>query len=242
VNKKTARFVFAIALLGAVQLWASSTTVTVQGYMNPWLAGMPAGSTAKGDTAPGQSPVLALTNFVTGSAITFSTSSTCGFAYGGGCGPYSGGSSADGDTSGGYTGVANGMSGITGPWNALIGVFLDNTQPDLNTPPADLSFIDAYGNLQISFSSLSPALGQVFFIGDGLTGTGTGSVQNFYAPAGATRLYLGSSDGFGWFNNGGYQDVTITTGSSATPEPSSVMLLGSGFVGLAGVLRRKVSR
>jgi hypothetical protein len=208
--------------------------------MNPWLAGMPNGSTAKGDSAPGQSPVLALTNFVTGTAVHFATSSTCGFAYSGGCGPYTGGTSADGDTNGGYTGAANGMSGITVPWNSLIGVFLDNTQPDLNTPPADLSFLDINGNPNISFLSLSPALGQVFFIGDGLTGTGSGSVQDFFAPTGATRLFLGSADGFGWSNNGGYQDVTINyTGNSATPEPSSLMLLGSGIAGLAGVLRRK---
>ena len=37
-------------------------------------------------------------------------------------------------------------------------------------------------------------------------------------------------------------DITGTTGSntSPTPEPSSIMLLGSGILGLAGVLRRKL--
>ncbi|MGB7556743.1 MAG: PEP-CTERM sorting domain-containing protein [Candidatus Korobacteraceae bacterium] len=34
---------------------------------------------------------------------------------------------------------------------------------------------------------------------------------------------------------------TTTTGGT-TPEPSSIMLLGSGILGLAGVLRRKLSR
>jgi hypothetical protein len=227
----------------AIAASASTTAVTVQGYMNPWLAGMPDGSTAKGDTAPAESPILALTGFSTGSAMQFSTSSTCGFAWGGGCGPYSGpANSADGDLSGGYTGAANGMSGMNTPWNALVGVFLNNTEPDLGTAPADLSFLDINGNPSISFASLSPALGQVFFIGDGLTGTGSGSIQDFYAPTGATRLFLGSTDGSGWYNNGGYQDVTITySGNSATPEPGTMIMFGSGILGLAGVLRRKIN-
>ena len=42
--------------------------------------------------------------------------------------------------------------------------------------------------------SLSPALDQLFFIGDGLTGPGTGSIQDFIAPAGAGTLYLSISD------------------------------------------------
>src|ERR1035441_8290433 len=35
---------------------------------------------------------------------------------------------------------------------------------------------------------------------------------------------------------------TITNGPSSTPEPSSIMLFGSGILGLAGVLRRKLTR
>jgi hypothetical protein len=36
--------------------------------------------------------------------------------------------------------------------------------------------------------------------------------------------------------------ITGTTSSTTTPEPSSIMLLGSGIVGLAGVLRRRLTR
>jgi hypothetical protein len=134
------------------------------------------------------------------------------------------------------------MSGITTPWNALVGVFLNNIEPDLNTAPADLGFLDSFGNPAISFTSLSPALGQVFFIGDGLTGTGTGAIQNFYAPSGAARLYLGSTDGSGWYNNGGYQDVTISySGNSAAPEPGTLIMFGSGILGLVGMMRRKIN-
>ncbi len=46
-----------------------------------------------------------------------------------------------------------------------------------------------------SASSFSPTLNQVFFIGDGLTGTGGGARQQFVVPAGATQLYIGVADG-----------------------------------------------
>ena len=220
-----------------VPMWAASVTVTVLGNMDPYLAGMPDGSTASGgwDVAPNESPLLALTGFQPGSVLTFSTTSTCGFSYFGGCGP----SSADGDSSGGPSDYApeNGLSQVLAPWNSLLGVFLDASQPSLTLPPGTLDFLSGIGT---SFATLSPDLKQVFFIGDGLTGLGTGSVQQFTAPAGATRLFLASKDGYGWYNNGGYQDVTINyTGSGGVPEPASMFLLGGGLLGLAFVRSRK---
>lgn len=82
-------------------------------------------------------------------------------------GPISGISSADG---GGY----------------LIGVFLTDAEPG-GPPPATLDFT---GNRD--FASLSPALAQTFFIGDGRTATGR--PQRFHVPSGATRLYFGVGD------------------------------------------------
>jgi hypothetical protein len=90
-----------------------------------------------------------------------------------------------------------------------------------------------------SQSSYSPLLNQVFFIGDGLTGTGSGSVQQFVIPAGATRLFLGSSDGAGAnYDNSGSFSVTVTDsggGSTppATPAPGTGVLLLTGLVALA---------
>ena len=69
----------------------------------------------------------------------------------------------------------------------LVGVFLDDTEP-MDPAPARLSFVDG------SFTSLSPGLRQIFFVGDGLTGEGVGSVQTFHVPDTATRLYLGFQD------------------------------------------------
>jgi hypothetical protein len=40
----------------------------------------------------------------------------------------------------------------------------------------------------------------------------------------------------------GIDDVSYSGTSSSTPEPSSLMLLGSGVIGLAGMLRRKLMR
>ena len=51
----------------------------------------------------------------------------------------------------------------------------------------------------------------MFFIGDGLTGTGSGAVQQFVVPAGATRLFLASSDDLGASdNNSGQFEVMVS--------------------------------
>lgn len=99
-----------------------------------------------------------------------------------------------------------GISGfLGGPHGALVGVFLDNTNPQGQTPPPELDFSAA--GLGTAFQSLSPGLRQVFFIGDGLTGTGSGRRQTFTAPAGATRLFLGIADSFNfWGPPGAYDD------------------------------------
>jgi hypothetical protein len=45
-----------------------------------------------------------------------------------------------------------------------------------------------------AFAKLTPDIGQIFFIGDGLSGTKTGNSQTFDVPPSATRLYLGLAD------------------------------------------------
>jgi hypothetical protein len=86
-----------------------------------------------------------------------------------------------------------GISGYFGPEGALVGVFLDDNVP-LGGAPSRLDFSST--GIGVNFASLIPALGQVFYIGDGVT---DGNVfQEFVAPVGATRLFLGIPDGFGF--------------------------------------------
>lgn len=87
----------------------------------------------------------------------------------------------------------------------LIGVFLADAVPT-GPPPATLDFTG-----DRDFASLSPALGQTFFIGDGRTASGR--PHRFHPPTGATRLYFGVADawafegppGFYADNSGSFQ-------------------------------------
>jgi hypothetical protein len=72
-------------------------------------------------------------------------------------------------------------------------------------------------------SFLAPGLKQIFFIGDGLTGTGSGSIQTFHIPAGATRLFLGTMDSYGWSNNSGSFTVDLNLSTVEVEVGGSVM-------------------
>lgn len=96
----------------------------------------------------------------------------------------------------------DGISGYIGPQGPLAGVFLDDSIPDTGPAPAALDFTPS--GLGIDFSTLTPALGQVFFIGDGFNSVP--AAQHFIAPAGATRLFLGIPDGFGFVGQPGAYD------------------------------------
>ena len=100
------------------------------------------------------------------------------------------GSNFEGPDGGSYTSnditAANGISGILTPTvGYLAGVFLNGAVAGNRTsPPASLDFTAA--GLSESFPSLVPLMTQTLFIGDGLTGTGTGAVQQFAIPDSAT--------------------------------------------------------
>jgi hypothetical protein len=134
-----------------------------------------------------------------------------------------------------------GISGYIGPQGPLAGVFLSNAIPSSGPPPT-LDFSPS--GLGIDFLTLSPLLGHVFYIGDGVT---SGAVfQEFIAPAGATRLFLGIPDGFGFVGApGAYDDndgaylVRIGVNEIPTvPAPGSLALLGLGFVLMRLIGRR----
>ena len=197
--------------LGAPVLAQVVVVPSVPGSSNPFLAGMPNGTLCcSGDSAPAQSPVQVTGLPVTpGWRLTFSVT---GSVDNTGAPP-----TLPPDGSGLFSTVSNdGIAGATWPINALVGVFLDNNLPTATVAPAALDF--SGGGIGTAFTTLSPGLKQAFFIGDGLTGNGTGTVQKFVVPTGATRFYLGTSDGVGWFNNSGAFAVTVT---ATAPSPVS---------------------
>jgi hypothetical protein len=220
-----------------LQIGAGNTVIlNVSGQADIWGAGhtaLPSG-TGGGILPPlvhfqsGSNQVL-IFNSVTG-LIDIGTAPN-GYEFG-----YNG---PDGIANSPYNDSATAVEGISGIVDndriaTLVGVFLDDSEPT-NPAPASLDFSDdAIGH---SFSSLAPQLRQVFFIGDGLTGTGSGSEQVFVVPPTATRLYLGIPDVYYDDNSGSF--VATFTISRLPESPVPGIELG-GFT-TSGIIQLQVS-
>ena len=214
-----------------------ATVVAVPGTADLYAAGQPPGNCCAGDTISANSPVLVPLAVIAGEYLNFSTTGGAARAPAQAVSP-----TADGDLSFFDNLPASFSTGISGPThvhlNALAGVFLGPTDPT-GAAPAQLT--------GTTFSSISPGLGQIFFIGDGLIGEGTGlgNVQTFYVPTGATRLYLGVTDEGGNYDNHGTIIATITSSEEVTavPEPSTWAMMILGFAGVGFMAyRRKTAR
>ena len=232
-----------LASAASTPVFAEVVSTTVSGKASPYLAGMPAGSTCclvdspPNDTAPEESPTQVFGIPLTlGTVLTFSVSggvSNLGFT------PTDPPDGSDFFTSpfSGLPGTdeSNGIARMNAPVNALVGVFLDDGAPNGSPAPPGFDFTDS-GGFGTAFGQLCPGLKQPFFIGDGLTGRGTGTPQQFVVPAGATRLFLGTVDGFDWNNNSGTFSVTVTSTtpmSIATGVNSTVFAVGQTLVASA---------
>lgn len=118
--------------------------------------------------------------------------------------------------------ASGGISGYTDNVQMpLVGVFLTDAEP-VDPAPAGANWGTEHNRL-----SYSPPLRQVFFIGDGVTGT---TPQTFVAPAGATRLFIGYADGAAFLgppsfygdNGGGATiDVEVSNGLDFGDAPAS---------------------
>ena len=143
------------SLIGLVNYaQAATVSVFVPGFANPYLAGMPNGTTAPGgDSAPNQSPLLVTgLNINQASYLSFSATGSASYNnsdyYGPDGGLYLGGFFSRGSE--------NGISGLRVTVSALIGVFLDSQLPTTTPAPNDLNF----EVLTRDFSTLSPELKQ----------------------------------------------------------------------------------
>ena len=204
----------------------AAVSVDVPGSSNPWLAGMPDDtSSGRGrdfDYAPEHSPISVVgVPIVPDSALVFDATGRVNK------GPDWSFSGPDGDPAeiaGKIVGGEHGMADLVAPKNALIGVFLGPEDPDFSPTPDGLVFASPSS---IEFLELQPDLKQPFFIGDGFTRFQ--EQQRFIVPEGATRLFLGTMDGVGWYNNGGSFAVEV---SPIFPAISVVNLrLGEGNSG-----------
>jgi hypothetical protein len=142
---------------------------------------------------------------------------------------------------------ANGLSSLMGNSAIpLVGVFTTDTDPNGGVAPATLTFNHD------SPLSLSPLLDQVFYIGDGLTGynNASGTPLTFTAPTGATRLYVGVIDAYGFNGVTGYYGdnpgsfaVTIDLAGvrklPGVPEPSTWAMMLLGVFGLGSLMRAR---
>lgn len=209
------RFSHFIQTLAFALVPCHAFAATVPGIADPTLAGMPDGTTASsGDVAPDHSPVLFPgVDLSTMTALSFHVTGSVSHT------PSPSGLSPDGGGNIGFESF-NGISGGYGPINSLLGVFLTDDAPNTGPAPSALDFSSAASR---DFASLSPELKQVFFIGDGLNSSG--DFQSFIVPDGATRLYLGTLDGNGWYNNSGAFEVNLASG---LPDPAPVPL-GASF-------------
>lgn len=186
---------------------------------------MPAGS------APAAGPI----SVTAGETLTFSVPSTETITLNGGrnYNDADGANSEVGAGSSSNSGYGP-ISGITAPGAGyLVGLFVPTGGPGSGAAPTALNYTN--GTSSISSLSYSPLLDQVFFIGDGLTGDGSGTVQDFIAPTGAGQLYLGISDACNYngapncYNdNSGFFDVTYNGTISGVPGP----IAGAGLPGL----------
>ena len=154
-----------------------AVVIDVPGQANIYGAGH---TTAPGANGSGVLPPLF--SFVGSAAFNFGVTGQVTYNGGGNFyGPEGGvvGTGTDLDSVGGISGIKHSTRIMF-----LVGAFLDGQEPGGAAPLRLDSTSDG-------FTDLHPVLNQIFLIGGGLTGIGTGAPQTFYAPLGATRLFFG---------------------------------------------------
>ena len=204
----------AIALLGAAlaagapaRESAVATTLTVSAQANIFGAGRSTPPSPAG-RGPGKSPVL-FTLPSGATKVQFAAGSgrvTC--CTGLSPRPYSGPEGGNQLPGGTNISAYGGLSGVANPDKQmfLVGVFLGAKPPSGVAPATDTE-------------TRKPALAQVFYVGAG--------PLLVDVPTGATRLFLGFADGFGFTGPAGHYDdnegsvqINVSTPGVAAPKPA----------------------
>jgi large repetitive protein len=220
----------------------TSVIVDVPSTTSIWLAGQADGTGIYQNTAPANSPILidlaalgrpvSLRFDVTG-GTSRAPDPTTGYPLVGGDGETLG-TGPNWDQAWAMSSVFD-LSGYTGPYSSLVGVFLSSSQVD--PIPSSLSFGTPEDR---AFAELSPLLQQVFFIGDGLTEVDSGAIQSFRVPSNADWLYLALYDSISWDNSGALRVQILTPGAVPAPPSSALLFAGLFFVvGRAKLVNRR---
>jgi len=109
----------------------------------------------------------------------------------------------------------------------------------------DVAFTAPVSSLSFTFDNYGNGNGSSYTAYDGTTVVDTGDISELgefslvtVSGSGITDLQISNGDSAYWLFEVGA--VTFTSGDAETPEPSSLLLLGTGILGMAGMLRRKI--
>jgi len=150
---------------------------------------------------------------------------------------------------------AGGMTGFmwtTGDY--VISPIFNTGQPSINSLSYNLDIYDILGggnNETVAYMVNGVEIGSIFvpdcgYCGQNMNFTGTFNFSSIPAQGGGFQLEMvlqNTIPGGGGsiaFDDGGLATLTNSAGGSV-PEPSSIFLFGTGIVGVAGLMRRKMN-
>ena len=135
--------------------------------------------------------------------------------------------------------------------SAAFGTDLGSGTVTQNAGNSTFLFTNGYGygvyDVKVGITSAAMTAGNTYWLSiSNATDAANDGTQAWDIPNGgsggpATCNFRQSGTNYGDCGLGG-ESFTLSTGQPTTPEPSSILLFGSGILGLAGVLRRKLTR
>ena len=137
--------------------------------------------------------------------------------------------------------------------SAAFGTDLGSGTVAQNAGNSTFLFTNSYGygiyDVKVGITSLAMTAGNTYWLSvSNATDAANDATQSWDVPNGgisggpATCNFRQSGINYGDCGRGGESFTLTGQSQSTTPEPSSILLFGSGILGLAGVLRRKLTR